>query len=207
MTDRLLDPDQVRRLTGVSRETIERLEAFVALLGRWQNKINLVSAASLDDVWRRHVLDSAQLAALLPGPPVALADIGSGAGFPGLVLAIMGVARATLIESDGRKCAFLEEAVRVSGADAEVRRARAETVTLEPRASAVTARAVAPLDKLVPLARRIAAPGAIFLFPKGRSVERELTGVAKTSKMRLERHPSIADPAGIILRLTEVPRG
>ena len=105
--DAPLTAEDFRRLTGVSRETLARLERHAALLTKWQKRINLVGRESLRDLWRRHMLDSAQLVPLLPERTRSVADIGSGAGFPGLVLAIMGVPEVHLIEADARKCAFL----------------------------------------------------------------------------------------------------
>ena len=116
----------------VSTGVLTRLEAYVALLQKWQRKINLVGAASLADVWRRHILDSAQLGPHLPENAKIIADIGSGAGLPGLVLAIAKTPREAefhLIESNGRKCAFLEEANRITGACAVLHHGRAEEIT------------------------------------------------------------------------------
>jgi 16S rRNA (guanine527-N7)-methyltransferase len=104
-------PEDFAAATGVSRETIERLSAYAALLVKWQARINLVSASTLEDLWRRHMLDSAQLLPLLPEGTTSVIDLGSGAGFPGLVLAILGIPEVHLIESDQRKCVFLTEAV------------------------------------------------------------------------------------------------
>src|SRR5437588_12718613 len=107
-----LSPAEFAAATGVSRETLARLDAYAELLRQWSPRINLVAASTLDDLWRRHVLDSAQLFPLLPPGAHSLIDLGSGAGFPGLVLAILGVPAVELIESDARKCAFLREAAR-----------------------------------------------------------------------------------------------
>src|SRR3954468_18014411 len=110
-----LGPEGFAATTGVSRETLERLQAYAALLERWQTRINLVARDSLADLWRRHMLDSAQLLALAPNPVGAGLDLGSGAGFPGLVLAILGLRGLRLVEADARKCAFLREAARAAG--------------------------------------------------------------------------------------------
>jgi 16S rRNA (guanine527-N7)-methyltransferase len=172
-----------RRLTGVSRETADRLEAYSGLLERWQRRINLVSTASLADRWRRHFLDAAQLAPLIAGPPRRIADIGSGAGFPGLVLALMGAGPVDLIESDGRKCAFLSEAVRI------------------------TARGFGPIERILDVTEAIAGPETIYLLPRGRNASERLTGSLKNTNMRIERYASITEPGGVILRLTEVWSG
>jgi 16S rRNA (guanine527-N7)-methyltransferase len=110
----MLSANELARMLGVSRETLARLETYVALLRAWNPRINLVSVASLGDVWRRHILDSAQLMAHIPDGARVLVDLGSGAGLPGLILGIMGMAETHLIESDQRKSAFLREAARVT---------------------------------------------------------------------------------------------
>jgi 16S rRNA (guanine527-N7)-methyltransferase len=194
---------------AVSRETLAGLTAFAALLERWQRKINLVAADSLADLWRRHMLDSAQLLPLIPAPPRAALDIGSGAGFPGLVLAIMGVRPMNLVEVDARKCAFLREAARVAGLslgrDVVIHNRRLEAVT-PFAADLVTGRAVASLDALLAIAQPFLHSGSIALFHKGIRVDEELTQADTTWRMRVERFPSRSDPSGTILRLTEVER-
>ncbi len=196
---------EFRRATGVSRETLERLDAHVALVKSWQRKINLVGAASMADVWRRHVLDSAQLFPLVPESCRRLVDLGSGAGFPGLVLAIMGVRGVELVESDGRKCAFLAEAARRAEAVVTIRNARIETLRAAP-ADVVTARACAPLPRLLDYAERFLAPTTVCLFLKGARVDEELTKAAKNWMMRVQRCASQTDPRGNILRIHEVAR-
>ena len=195
--------------TKVSRETIQRLSAYAALLVKWQQRINLVSAATLDDLWRRHMLDSAQLLELLPVATGRLVDLGSGAGFPGLVLAILGVPEVHLIESDQRKCIFLAEAARAAGltagANPVIHNHRIETVG-ELNASVVTARACAPLDQLLTYAQKFLWHDGKALFLKGAAVEEELTAARKNWSMELERFPSASDPTGCILRIGQVRR-
>ncbi len=185
-------------MADVSRETTDRLARHLDLLRRWQTRINLVGAATLSDPWRRHVLDSAQLAPLIPAG-ARLVDLGSGAGFPGLVLAILRGGPVHLIESDARKAAFLHEAVRATGAQAEVHNARAET--LELRANVVTARACAPLDRLLGLALPLLAPGGICLFLKGARVEEELAAARRRWRMTVRRRRSRSAPEGVVLEL------
>jgi len=201
----ILTPEAFQAATHVSRETLDRLEAYAALLGRWQPAVNLVAASTLPDLWRRHMLDSAQLLPYLPATPCLLADLGSGAGFPGLVLAIMGAGEVELVEADGRKCAFLREAIRVSGAAARVREGRIEVGTAR-RFAVVTARALAPLAKLLGYAQKSLAPSGIALFLKGKRLEEELTDAGKAWKMTLERFPSLTDPGGWVLRVREITR-
>lgn len=201
-----LSPEDFAELTGVSRETSARLERYAALLAVWQAKINLVSTASLEDIWRRHILDAAQLAALIPGTRRRLVDIGSGAGLPGLILAILGFEDVMLIESDGRKCAFLKEAARLTGTAVEIHHGRTEDAPRDRPAAVVTARALAPLPKLLGLAHPLASADASYIFLKGGRVEEELTAAQKSWTLRVERFPSITDRSGTVLRLTEVAR-
>ncbi len=188
-------------MTGVSRETLARLARHLKLLGRWQKRINLVGTATLADPWRRHVLDSAQLAPLVPAG-ARLADLGSGAGFPGLVLAIMRGGPVDLIESDARKAAFLTEAVRATGAPAAVHNARAETLTL--KADIVAARACAPLDRLLGLALPLLAPGGVCLFLKGARAEEEIEAARARWRIAVRRHPSLSAPEGVVLELGDL---
>ena len=192
-------------LTGVSRETLERLEAYAALLVAWSGRINLVGRTTLDDLWRRHFLDSAQLLPLISGGTRSLVDLGSGAGFPGLVLAILGVPGVELVEADSRKSAFLREAARIANAEVMIRACRIEAV---PRheVDVVTARGCAPLARLLPLAQPFIGPRTTCLFLKGARVEEELTGTGKAWTMSISRHPSRADPGGIVLSLQQVVR-
>ena len=182
-----------------------RLEAYAALLVAWSERINLIGRTTLDDLWRRHFLDSAQLLPLLPAETQSLVDLGSGAGFPGLVLAILGVRGVELIEADSRKAAFLREAARITGAEATVRGCRIEAVA--PHAvDALTARGCAPLDRLLPLGERFIGPATTCLFLKGARAAEELTAACKAWTMTVSCHASRADPGGTILRLQQVVR-
>jgi 16S rRNA (guanine527-N7)-methyltransferase len=193
------------KLTDVSRETLDRLAKYVELLNSWTRRINLVGRDTLGDVWRRHILDSAQLFPLIPRQARRLVDLGSGAGLPGLVLAIMGVPEVHLIESDGRKAVFLREAVRVTGAAAIIHAQRIDRVPVFA-ADVVTARALAPLSELLAISERFLDSQTVCLFPKGRMVEEELTEAAKAWHIRLDRQPSLTDPSGCILRLEAIAR-
>ncbi|HFD16514.1 MAG TPA: 16S rRNA (guanine(527)-N(7))-methyltransferase RsmG [Rhodospirillales bacterium] len=201
-----LDAEGFARLVPVSRETLARLEAHLALLARWQRRINLVGAASLADPWRRHILDSAQLLRLLPGTDLRLLDLGSGAGFPGLVLALLGVREVHLVESDRRKAAFLAEAVRLTGASGvTLHRRRIEALAPFP-VEVVTARALAPLPRLLELAAPFLGSATLGLFPKGGNFEAELTEARRHWRMRTQIEPSLSSPEGRILVLREVRR-
>lgn len=194
----------------VSRETLERLETFVALLRRWNSAINLVGPATLEQVWQRHIADSAQLFPLrLPGTR-HWADLGSGAGFPGLVIAALAAEHApemriTLVESDHRKAAFLTSAVAAMALSSEIVAARAET---HPplRADTLSARALAPLVRLLPFAERHLAPGGRALFPKGQSHADELAAALETWRASVQKIPSRTDADGVILCLEGIAR-
>ncbi len=189
---------------GVSRETEARLQDYVTLLLRWNARINLVAESTLDAVWQRHILDSLQLLPLLPNLPGSITDLGSGAGFPGLVLALASGRETHLVESDRRKCAFLIEAARTLGLTrAHIHPHRIEAAG-PPPAAVVTARALATLPVLLSHTLRLLAPGGVALFPKGRSVDEELTAAAPHWTMRVERFPSHTDSAAAILRLSEI---
>lgn len=189
--------------TGVSRETLDRLTAYHDLLLKWQPKINLVGPATVAEAWRRHFLDSAQLFPLLPSFPSRLADLGSGAGFPGLVLAAMGAGEVHLIESDARKCAFLREAARVMGVAVTVHNRRIEAVA-PLNADFITARALAHVADLIRLGMPHLRPGGEFLLLKGRNVDAELTEATKYWIMAAQRQPSRSDDEGCVLRLSDV---
>jgi 16S rRNA (guanine527-N7)-methyltransferase len=204
-----LTPEAFAAVCDVSRETLQRLGRYADTLVKWQKSINLVAPESLKDLWRRHILDSAQLQAFLPPRVQVLVDMGSGAGFPGLVLAILGVPNVHLIESDARKCVFLAEAARAAGLEVgsnpTIHRSRLEDV-VDLRADVVTARACAPLRQLLTYAEPLLKPDTICLFPKGARVDEELTEAEKTWRMSVERFPSLSDPSGTILRMKQVAR-
>jgi 16S rRNA (guanine527-N7)-methyltransferase len=193
---------------GVSRETYPRLEELVDRLARWNPRINLVAPSTLADSWRRHVLDSAQLWPLRPTHARRWIDLGSGAGFPGLVIAAIAAdsdpeLAVTLVESDARKCAFLSEAARAMGIAPTVVNRRIETLDA-PTHDVVSARALAPLTRLLPLAHRVLAPGGVCLFLKGVSARDELTEASRAWHSRAEVVPSVTDPSGAVLRLAEI---
>jgi len=166
------------------------------------------AGSTVPDLWRRHMLDSAQLAPLVPPGARTLADIGAGAGFPGLVLAIMLAGRLTdvaLIEPDARKGAFLAEVIRATSAPARVVTARAEQRPIDP-VDVVVARACAPLDRLLGYAEPLLLPNGIALLLKGREVDRELTEAGNRWTMTVVRHPSRTHPGGTILEVRTLAR-
>ena len=187
----------------VSRETGDRLEVLVNTLERWQKAINLVSRTTMGDVWRRHVLDSAQLKPLIPAEAKTLVDLGSGAGFPGLVVAALRPDLAvTLIESDARKAAFLGEAARRMTLEKppKIVIGRIEAVTPTP-ADVITARALAPLGQLLTWADRHRTDTAICLFHKGKGWQVEVTEAMKDWDIPLQTFNSVTDLDAVILRI------
>jgi len=203
-------PEELAAAVPVSRETLAHLKLYASMLTDWNERQNLVSSNSLNDLWRRHFLDSAQLVELIPATAVSLVDLGSGAGFPGLVLAEMlrdrAEFRAVLYESIGKKVAFLQSvAERLKLSTVEIRQSRVETAAPEAF-DLITARALAPLDRLLDYAQRFWGPGTRALFLKGQNVEAELTEAHKSWSMELERHPSRSDASGVILEIRELHR-
>ncbi len=195
-----LTPEGFAAEVNVSRETLARLRLYAGLLEKWQKAINLVGRSTLPDLWRRHMLDSAQLQALAPPAATTWVDLGSGAGFPGLVLAILGVGTVHLIESDSRKCTFLREVARQTATAVAIHNCRIEAVA-PFRADVITARALAPLGQLLDWGSRFAGADTIGLFLKGQDAENELTLAAKSWTIPVERLPSRSDPSGTVLRV------
>jgi 16S rRNA (guanine527-N7)-methyltransferase len=205
------DRQTALRLVPVSRETEKRFAIFIDLLGRWRKTTNLISESSFASAWTRHIADCAQLIALAPDARRWL-DIGSGAGFPGLVIAIQLTdaqgAVVHCVESDKRKCAFLREVVRVTGAPAQIHPARLENIDPSCFApvDAVTARAFAPLPKTLELARVWLEQGAIGVFPRGRSAEDQVEALTLGRGSAVEVLPSAVDAEAGILRIGRANR-
>ena len=192
----------------VSRETREKLELLERELRRWQAIKNLVGPATLDRICDRHIVDSLQLLDLAPEARTWL-DLGSGAGFPGLVLAIAGAERGLrvhLVESNSRKCAFLRHVVRLAGTPATIHEARLEAVIpgFVGRAEVVSARALAALPLLLEWTEPLLKAGTIGLFPKGRDAEIELTEARKRWTFAADILPSRTDSEARILRITSI---
>jgi 16S rRNA (guanine527-N7)-methyltransferase len=180
-----------------------RLERYVALLVDWQARLNLVARSTLDDPWRRHVLDSAQLYRHLPAAARSLVDLGAGAGFPGLVLAMMGMPDVTLVEARQKKCRFLEAVAAATATPVTIKAVRAEALG-GPVYDVVTARALAPLDKLLGLSRHLVGPATTCLFLKGERAERELTEARARWMMTVTEHPSVSHAHGVLLEIRDV---
>ena len=196
-----------RPLAGddVSRGTVEALERYAALLSRWNRTLNLISARDESILWDRHIADSLQLVPLIHPLPEKAIDLGSGAGFPGLVLALATGIAFDLIEADQRKAAFLQEAARVTGAPVVVHPVRIEAARLPP-ARLITARGLAPLIRLLPLAAPLLAPDGLCLFPKGAGAAAELTHAATQWHMQVDCVPSRTAANAVILRISELAR-
>lgn len=203
----VVDAESFSALTNVSRETLRRLIQYESLLQKWQKSINLVSANTLPELWRRHMLDSSQLAALAPDNARVWIDLGSGGGFPGLVIAILLRERPGfhmhLVESDQRKCVFLREVARLTDAPATVHALRIEDFAAKPALSAdiVSARALAPLDRLFGWAAPLFGPDTLGLLLKGQGVRDELTLARKNWIFDAELSPSQSDPVGSVLKV------
>ena len=203
-------PDDFVGAFGVSRETATRLETYAALLVQWQKTINLVASSTLPGLWHRHFADSAQLLALAPDARSWM-DLGSGAGFPGLVIALLlaergGPATVTLVESDTRKAAFLAEVIRKTGIGAaitvEIAKQRIETAATQgslAKVDVVSARALAPLEPLLRLAERFLGPESLGLFLKGREAEAEIGDARKCFDFDCRLTPSRTDASGLIV--------
>ena len=196
-------PQGFQRDTGVSRETLQRLETYAGLLHQWNAKINLVGPATLPELWWRHMLDSAQLRDSIPESARVVVDLGSGAGFPGLVLAIITGLDVHLIESDARKVAFLRESARATKTTVRIHQQRVESVH-SFKADVITARACAPLTQLLEWAFPFMGAEAVGVFPKGQNVGLELTDAHKIWTMKVDQRPSRTDPTATVLCVREV---
>ena len=199
-----------RDLPDVSRETIERLELYAALLKKWNPSINLVSKASLADLWLRHILDSVQIFEMADHPVDHWVDLGSGGGFPGLVMAIMAAetgspARVTLVESDARKCTFLRTVIRETGTRADIINDRIENAApLE--ADILSARALSDLTTLLHYADRHLKQTGLAIFPKGETWKKELEEAQAKWCFQYEFAQSKTEAGPVILRISGVSR-
>lgn len=206
----MMTPEDFLAATNVPRETFERLLAFDRVLIDWASRHNLIARSTIEDRWERHFLDSAQIAPLIPQDARTIVDLGSGAGFPGLVLAAMlapkGV-EVTLIDARRKKAAFLAEAGAAMGLqNLTVIPARIESARLGFKPDVVTARALARLEKLLAYASGIAGKNTKYVFLKGQDVEGELTEAAKSWHMDVIKHPSRTEPRAAILEIGNLAR-
>ncbi len=199
--------DAFTRETDLPQGLLNELIIYVELLEKWQKQINLVSSASLPDVWSRHVLDSLQIYPLLPKTAKTVVDLGSGGGFPGLIIALLSKAydgpQVHLVEADSRKCAFLQEVNAQTSAGALIHARRAESLN-DLRADVVTARALAPLRKLLKIATRFGDDDTTYIFLKGEKAQEELTEAQKEWTMSVQGTPSRTLAAATIFTLKGV---
>jgi 16S rRNA (guanine527-N7)-methyltransferase len=207
--DLVADRQRALALVPVSRETAARLDRFVALLLQWQAKTNLIAPSTVGEIWTRHVADSLQLLALAPQAKFWV-DLGTGAGFPGVVIACALAEQADavvhLVESNQKKAAFLGEAVRLTGAPAEVHAGRIEEFVTSDHVDVVTARALAPLKNVLALAEPLLKTGAVGLLLKGQDVEAELTEASKYWTIAATLVPSKTSPAGRVVVIRQAER-
>ena len=203
-------PEEFRHKTDVSRETLDHLRLYVRLLLEWNDRLNLIGASTIPDLWRRHIWDSAQILDLVPGwrtanPPLRWLDIGAGAGLPGLVIALMGGGAVHLAEKSPKKCLFLRTVIQETHASAQVHEGRIEGLDLPP-IDVITSRACAPLPRLLALAQPFFGPKTLAVLHKGQNVEEELTAATKSWRMQVDIYPSLTDPRGRLLRVEGLRR-
>ncbi len=204
-------PQEFSQRFAVSHETLEKLQIYRRLLIQWQDAVNLVAPATLDAIWLRHFADSAQLLLHAPKNAKTWIDLGSGAGFPGLVIAIM-IANQSgscvhLVESNGRKCSFLSEVAQHTGAAITVHNARIADFASSGEVTAaevVTARALAPLGRLFELSQPFLRAGASALFLKGREAEKEIAAARKAWTFEVQMYPSISEVDGRVLKIEKL---
>lgn len=193
---------------NVSRETLDRLKVYQGLLEQWQKKLNLVSNSTVSVAWERHFLDSYQLLSHLPLNPISLIDLGSGAGFPGLVLAILRPEdlTVTLVESDFKKCIFLENVSRETKSKVTILQSRIESLANSLLFDVITARALAPLPLLLTYAFPLMKENSMGLFLKGKDVEKEIEAAQKNWRFDLEIYPSLTDSKASILKIENLKK-
>lgn len=192
-------------IPAMPEAVLSRLRTYAALLARWNPTIRLVSPQDLEDFWRRHIEDALQLVPLIPAPITHAVDLGSGGGLPGIVLAIATGIHFDLIESDGRKAAFLREAAIATTAPVTVHAHRIEDIVLSRRAL-VTARALAPLPKLLDWAEPFLRSDGVCLFPKGERVEAEIAEAEAVWSLSIDRIPSMTAEGARLLRIRDINR-
>lgn len=194
--------NEINKITNVSRETFSLLEIFAVNILKWNKSINLISKSqmSYDDIWQRHILDSAQIVKYIPSDTKVITDFGSGGGLPGVVLAIMGDWRVNMIESDERKCAFLNQMAAILKRNIKVHNERIEDMEAW-ESDVLTARAFAPLDKLLEWTNSFVEKSQLCVFLKGESVVEEIKEASKSWDIEYKIHPSITSEDGRILKI------
>lgn len=209
-TPSMEDEKYIQSLVHVSRETMEQFQIYVDLLVEWQKKTNLIANSTVPHIWRRHIADSIQCKTILPQKTKWL-DIGTGAGFPGIVLAILGTENqdftVDMVESNNKKCTFLRRVIRETGINASVTSARIESVTKQfEDCDVVTARALANLDKLFSMTHHWIEGGAVGLFAKGRDYLKELEDCRGLWEFDLVKHQSQIEDQSVLLEIHNLKR-
>ena len=189
-------------LLTVSRETRDKLTIYEALLKKWQPRLNLISSTTLEDIWERHFLDSAQLFDLVSDKEARVVDLGSGAGFPGAIVAIMGCSNVTLVERDRKKCSFLRTVSRETGVSFNV--FEGDVRDYPEKADYITSRALASLGDLLTLSRSLIAPQTTCLFLKGIQVDKEISELTSGIGMTVLKKQSITSSEGVVLQLKDI---
>lgn len=191
---------------NVSRETLDKLQAYADLLEKWQRRINLVSKSTLPDLWVRHMIDSAQIFPHLPKDCKNLVDIGCGAGFPGMVLAIMGIEDVHMVDSDARKMAFVREVSRITATPVTIYNCRIDDMNVTEKFDVVTSRALAPLEKLLGFSDMLMKPEGRSIYLKGRKSEEEIIEAQKSWNFEFQSEVSLSDPEGQLLIIERMTR-
>ncbi len=201
-----MDPfDLLNQHCHVSRETFDRLSIYSNELIKWQARVNLVSPDTIPNLWERHFLDSLQLIKLIPNSTKRILDLGSGAGFPGLIISIAGGKEVTLVESDMKKCIFMKEVIRLASANAQVINKRIEDCDVQS-VDMITSRALADLNTLLSMAFHFVSRETICLFPKGKNYAMELEQAKQEWSFDVVAHPSITDTSAVVLEITNLSR-
>lgn len=197
--------EEFQKATNVSRETLDKFICYSELLIKWQKSINLVSNNSLCDMWRRHFYDSAQVMDYIESrdKPLTILDLGSGAGFPGLVLSILGAGEVHLVEGVGKKCSFMKQIIQKTGIDAIVHNERIENMDAF-QVDLITSRACADLEKLLDLTAKFIGPDTQCLFLKGEKAEQEIKRAAKKMQFSVKKYTSKSEESGMVLKLSQI---
>ena len=200
--------EQLDGIAPVAPEVWWRLQAYAGHLQHWQKTLNLVAPSTLLHIWQRHILDSWQLVPLIPGDGGDIADLGSGAGFPGMVLAISGIKQVHLVESNHRKAAFLRFVAEQTETACQVHAVRAETLSRPEigEVSVITARALASLTALLELSLPLCGPDSRLIFPKGRRWQDEVREAEQMYHFDFTAHESVTDPEAVILELRHLTK-
>lgn len=199
------DFELLNKFVSVSHGTFERLEIYKNLLLKWQSSINLISPSTISDAWSRHFIDSIQLCRYIDSPKKRIIDLGTGAGFPGLVLSIVTNHEIHLVESDKKKCIFLREVSRETNANVIIHNDRIETISI-PDVDIITSRACADVSQLLVWSEKIVSHGTKCLFHKGKNYSMELQDAKKEWQFHEKIHESVIEKDSVVLELSSIRR-